>query len=170
MPVFLTGRLYEKSRYIIDKIQAQHNIEFKGTWLTLEELRWPSIQEAIVQIVPRLPKKGKGRASPHPLAKLRGGIAWSRNTRWLYAKLVDLGEEKNVVEDLRRIATFWVDEGVKSLKMEPSLPARRAFQHGIAKDLGVGTKSQGEGLERYVIVVRKPQAAESYAESEVDEV
>ncbi|KAH7125766.1 hypothetical protein B0J11DRAFT_462393 [Dendryphion nanum] len=156
VPIFLTGLLSTKSRSFVERISAVDGLEFRGTWFTQEDSHWPDIQEALKYVAP--PPKGKAKTGGvvNPLAYLRNLIKWSDGTKWMYAKLVDMGEFENVVMDLRLLGEFRNDTERLTLSISPASPSRRALQHKIAKDLGLETRSGGEGDGRYIILSRKP--------------
>lgn len=152
--VRLTGKLSEKaSRFLTGvRIKSELELEYVGLWITGAEAKYARIRSAVERIAPRHEaERHQRQGEKYVYAKFRNTV-WSKETKWLYARLVDDGEEKAASRDLKLLAEFSMDEERLTMRMDPSRDVRRAFQHRIAQDLDFKTGSEESGKKRHVVV------------------
>lgn len=147
LQVKLTGTLHTKSQSYINELRRRTSVELEyvGRWITNQDARFPKIGTAVTRIVWR-----KGESAR---------LAWVQDVRWgkqakgTYAQVADEDGEQCVIDDLKALVEFKMDEGRKDMRFAPVRPLRRAFQHRAASDLGgLRTESEGEEGERFVVV------------------
>lgn len=147
LQVKLTGTLHVKAQYYIDMLRRRTGVELEyvGRWITNQEARYAKIGTAVTRIVWR-----KGQSAR--LAWVQD-IKWTKEAKGTYAQVADEDGEECVIDDLKALVEFKMDDGKEEMKFEPVRPLRRAFQHRAASDMGgLKTESEGEGAERFVVV------------------
>ncbi|KAH6016249.1 hypothetical protein HBI84_010410 [Parastagonospora nodorum] len=134
----LTGNLSAKTEWFLACLDRRSNLglDYVGKLYTGDEPCFQGIYQAVAHIVTKEEvNEARRRSESHPLAWLQQ-TQWSKDVQWTYAKLVELGEEKGVMEDLRTLVEFKVHAERKVLKFAHTSGYRQAFQQRAAKNLG----------------------------------
>lgn len=152
--ITLAGRLSTKSSFFISAVSRRvgRPLSFKGTWISAADARCARLTAAVAQrLICPLARQG-GTCKKHALAWL-SDVVWSERTGWVYDRFAKTGYAYAVIKDVELIAKLIIEQGGEGeVVMSPDRSIFRAFQHRVARDLGLLTREEGTESERYVVV------------------
>jgi hypothetical protein len=153
----LSGTLSMKSQGFVAEVVARTaaagiDVSYSGNWVTEQKADGLKMQKAINNIAPKQAmRQARKNQEPFQLDFLRR-TRWSKDSKVLMAQVeAEWGEDVSTGH-LRKVAEFVVNPSARVLTMEPTGNIRRALTHNLAKDMGLETRSENHGENRFVVV------------------